>query len=552
MTQHPWKNILYYVGLILFLLYVDPSTSILSKELRSIIPEQTSFFYTRPVIVVICWIFCVWGLGLLLNARSPWVRGLCWALFILTTLANGISMDLTESPFNVQQYDLILGEISHAPSYISTYFTYLLCAFFKYSGLLLLFFLYLALVRPPRYHQYKIIVLLAIVAAVVNLVRYKAVNNGTPSFYAIPGSMIYKHTSRTYFGPRNPVPVSPVLAPFIDNIIIIIDETVRDDFITLNNKDLPTTPYLATQDLVNYGTAMALANSSRHSNAAIRAGLTQEEMPDKTFQILKKPNLFQYAKTAGFTTHYANGQKKAASPVVDNLMNKFDLPHIDHFENVGEGSGQNICGDQPVADFIVRQVQSGGKNLIYVNKMGNHFPYANRYPKKEEIFTPAHLPGETQDNYEKTINAYKNAMRWSVDKFFAYLLPKLEGKNYLIIYASDHGEAISESGRTSGHCSLLTASPEEVRIAFFLKSDHKTLQNQFQALLPHKINKVSQYQIFPTTLRLLGYDPSWLKKEYGPSLLDPENQPLRFFIGSIQHSGHWGEFKLDSSHGETS
>lgn len=156
MRQHPWRNIFYFAGLIIFLLYVDPSTSILTKELCSIIPDQMSFFYTRPLIVVICWAFCVWGLGLLLNARSRWVRRICWVLFVFTTLANGISMDLTESPFNVQQYDLILGELSHTRAYITTYFSYLTWALLKYSALLLLLFLYLGLVRPPRYHRYKI------------------------------------------------------------------------------------------------------------------------------------------------------------------------------------------------------------------------------------------------------------------------------------------------------------------------------------------------------------------------------------------------------------
>jgi hypothetical protein len=43
----------------------------------------------------------------------------------------------------------------------------------------------------------------------------------------------------------------------------------------------------------------------------------------------------------------------------------------------------------------------------------------------------------------------------------------------------------------------------------------------------------SHFEVFPTLLLALGYDPGWVKETYGPSLMDSPSPDRKFMIGSV-------------------
>jgi hypothetical protein len=45
-------------------------------------------------------------------------------------------------------------------------------------------------------------------------------------------------------------------------------------------------------------------------------------------------------------------------------------------------------------------------------------------------------------------------------------------------------------------------------------------------------NRFSHFEIFPTLLLAMGYDAGWVKRTYGPSLMDSPSPERRFMIGS--------------------
>jgi glucan phosphoethanolaminetransferase (alkaline phosphatase superfamily) len=540
------KFILFSLGLIGYLFLLDPSTYVVLDNIKVIIPKGNEFFYTRPVVVVLCWVATIIGLVTALNLRSPSLRRLSWSVFLLASLMNYISYELSGSAFNVNQYELILSEVSHATSFVSGYRHLIFIAIGKWVVLSSLFSIFAYLIGPILIKKKwaNILLAVALVMAVINLMRYKAVTNGINSFYAVPGSIIYKYFTGTYYGPREELKTTPIEAPKVDHIILIVDESVRDDYLSINNKELDTTPFLSSINIVNYGTAVSAGNSSRHSNLVMRNGLIPKEIPDRAFYSLKKPNIFQYSKNAGFRTVYTNAQRTGQS--FDNFMNKFDLTYIDHFENVaGILEDSKESGDAAIVNVIANAVDKSPKTFIYANKIGVHFPYANRYPLSETYYTPAHLPGESQTDLEKTKNAYKNGIRWAVDKFFQNLLAKLKGKNYLIIYVSDHGENLDQAERCSGHGSLINASSLEAKIPLIVFSDNPKLLEQFKNNLENKFNKSSQFDVFPTVLWALGYDPKWISTTFGPNLLSSEAYERKFYSGSIHHTGHWNNFMTE-------
>ena len=44
--------------------------------------------------------------------------------------------------------------------------------------------------------------------------------------------------------------------------------------------------------------------------------------------------------------------------------------------------------------------------------------------------------------------------------------------------------------------------------------------------------RFSHFEIFPTLLLAMGYDPGWVNLAYGPSLLDPPSPDRKFMVGS--------------------
>jgi glucan phosphoethanolaminetransferase (alkaline phosphatase superfamily) len=78
--------------------------------------------------------------------------------------------------------------------------------------------------------------------------------------------------------------------------------------------------------------------------------------------------------------------------------------------------------------------------FIYVDKFGVHIPYENKYPPDH-----ARFPVISDDSRQKLIGLYKNAVGWSVDEFFSFLLSSADLSDTLIVYTSDHGQLQDES-----------------------------------------------------------------------------------------------------------
>jgi hypothetical protein len=55
-------------------------------------------------------------------------------------------------------------------------------------------------------------------------------------------------------------------------------------------------------------------------------------------------------------------------------------------------------------------------------------------------------------------------------------------------------------------------------------------------------DRTSHFQIFPTMIRLAGYDPSWIRSRYGASLGEAPGTVPEFFVGDLHGRGsvrHW-------------
>jgi glucan phosphoethanolaminetransferase (alkaline phosphatase superfamily) len=235
-----------------------------------------------------------------------------------------------------------------------------------------------------------------------------------------------------------------------NNVVLIIDESIRSDHLSINGYQRETTPYLEkiaseTNAFYNWGIATAGATCSFQSNALILTGVIPST---NSFNVIYKyPTLFQYAKMMNYKTYYIDVQTNS----LWNGLNSKDIKYIDQWL-MAKDIGSDIYSDFQAAEIIKKIILKSTGNFIVLNKRGVHFLYENCYPSSENTWGP--IPQDYHRQPELVTNSYDNGVRFNVNTFFEHLLadPESALANTVYIYTSDHGETLFEDGAQSLHC----------------------------------------------------------------------------------------------------
>jgi len=303
-----------------------------------------------------------------------------------------------------------------------------------------------------------------------------------------------------------------------NNIVLVIDESIRADHLSINGYERETTPFLdqfaKTEDgFHNIGIAVSGATCSYASNALLLTGVRPEF--DDFQKTASYPTVFQYAKAMGYKTYYMDVQTN----LLWNGLTDRDVPFIDSWTQARD-FGYDFESDFRAADLIVKIVSEGSGNFIVLNKHGVHFLYENSFPPETAVWLPS------SRNYVAdpvlVINPYDNGIVYNVNTFFERLLanPQIL-ENTTILYTSDHGETLFENHVTSPHCS---DTPQEAIVPLILIGKHlPSIDPSWQA---------SHSNILPTILDLMGVPSEERLHPYAPSLFShAEKSTERFFFG---------------------
>ena len=302
-----------------------------------------------------------------------------------------------------------------------------------------------------------------------------------------------------------------------NNIVLVIDESIRGDHLSINGYERETTPFLdvLSQEgsFHNWGPAVAGATCSHPSNSLILTGVRPGQ--DEFDETIDYPTVFQYAKAMGYDTYYMDAQTNAFwNGLTDN-----DVVYLDHWIKVKD-LGDDIQSDFRAADLIVQIVSGGAGNFIVLNKRGVHFLYENSYPPDAMIWGP--VPGEYTSQPELVTNPYDNGLLYNVNIFFERLLVDRDIlENTTILYTSDHGQTLFENGVSWLHCNN---TKQEATVPMFLIGRNLTASNE-----PYS---ASHDNILPTLLDLMNVPMEKRVHSYAPSLLsgDARGDVDRFFF----------------------
>jgi lipid A ethanolaminephosphotransferase len=342
----------------------------------------------------------------------------------------------------------------------------------------------------------------------------------------IPATRLFSRLPVDYAGP---------IRPLARKVIMVVDESVRGDYLGLNNPRYDNTPFLrqSADKLANYGVAVSIANCSEGSRVVLRLGLQKEQMPDLTQTWARVPTLWQYAHEAGFRTAIIDGWQKDRpfhSWLTQPEAALIDLKYY-------PGNESPYLRDAVVADKLIELLHRDEPLFIYVNKYGTHVPYWIDYPPDIK-YDPSPLVQELPLNQQRrnVVEQYHKALRWSVDSFFEKVIPEvLKQPDATLIYTSDHGQALYEGGYDAPQCSMSpNFSQGEVSVPLFVATGASDLETLFATEAHRAFNRAHHFQIFPTLLELMGYQRSWIAPHYGAGLLNvPIEQQRSSFIGGV-------------------
>jgi len=358
-----------------------------------------------------------------------------------------------------------------------------------------------------------------------------------PSFFRVPALLVFASQSHLYDGKRAEIAYLGPMDAQVEKIVLIVDESIRADILGTSGYEKDTTPYLRSlgTGIVNFGLAASSSNCSDYANLILRTGLQKEEIPDDSQLSLKKPSVWQFTREAGYANVYLDAQSAVEWENYQNFMNEQEASFVDEITR----DRQQVAyeSDGVSREKLIDLLKQPGKTFIILNKYGIHFPYFRSYPKEYNIFTPALKPGEPMDDREKSLNSFMNGLRWSVDDWFKDLLAESdEFRPYVIIYTSDHGQNIVDDGTLATHCRP-RANRFEGIVPMMVFSNSEAILEKFQAAQETSFNKTSHFQIFPTLVRLAGYQGSWVKSHYGASLSEPSGTLPEFFVGDLHGRG---------------
>jgi glucan phosphoethanolaminetransferase (alkaline phosphatase superfamily) len=495
--------------------------------------------YAICAVAILCWAAFIF---MLKEASSGPVSRKVLFVFLGFNLIAGIFLSIMGEPITLDSILFLWNERSYADSAVQTYWRY---AILPEAGFLILTAALFFSVKKTRnatglrkYLYPAAAVYIAVSGIIISELK-RPLPELLPPPIVIPllpvSAISFPVSSDLYANEAIPFPGTPIS----DKIVFIIDESIRGDYIDINNMR-GTTPYLLSirDRIINFGIASSSANSSNSSNAILRYGLTPEIINSSSRgSMFSRASIFRFAKRAGYSTVYIDCQKQSG---LQNYMTKDEVKDIDYFFQTNKLRTGKIKGDEAFNDTNAAKkandiLKQNGKQFILINKKGCHFHYARSFPETQKIFQPCMVWEEPVNSREKLINTYKNGIRWSVDTFFKILLEKNDLHDVTVFYTSDHGQNLLDDGMPATHCRYRTATPNEARVPLFVITGNATAANRLRKSAEADFNHASGFQLNSTILSFMGYPLDYAESRSGESLFSKYNGRRFFFAGNIRY-----------------
>lgn len=308
------------------------------------------------------------------------------------------------------------------------------------------------------YRLLSMVASLALIAGVAALYYqdYASVgrNNSTLNKEIIPANYVYstvRYLKDTYFTTKEPFQSLGDDAKRVANkekptlMFLVIGETARSQNFSMNGYSRDTNAFtsqsggvISFKDVHSCGTATAVSVPCMFSN------MNRTEYDGK--KAYNSDNFLDIVQKTGVSVLWKEndgGCKGVCSRIPTIEVKPTDNPKL--------CDGETCYDDVMLENLDAEVAKMAGDKLVAFHMIGSHGPtYYQRYPAEHRHFMPECSRSDIENcTQEQLVNTYDNTIRHT-DYVLAQMIEKLkkysDQYNTVLLYVSDHGESLGESG----------------------------------------------------------------------------------------------------------
>lgn len=228
-------------------------------------------------------------------------------------------------------------------------------------------------------------------------------------------------------------------------VVVIVGETARADHFGINGYPRDTTPELSTRsDVVTFSDMQSCGTSTAISVPCMFARDDRRHFNRR--EARSTENVLDVLQRVGVTVQWRENNAGCQGVCTRIPTLRFDAGTNPQACVDGE------CHDEVLLSDLRAQLQQGrGDQLVVLHQLGSHGPaYFRRYPARHRYFTPeCRLDDAYRCDTASLINSYDNTIRYTdhlIDRIIGLLSELQADADVGLLYVSDHGESLGESG----------------------------------------------------------------------------------------------------------
>ncbi len=249
---------------------------------------------------------------------------------------------------------------------------------------------------------------------------------------------------------RKPIGMDAMAGPIMQAqtkprlLVIVVGETARAANWGLSGYARQTTPELARLGVINFSQVDSCGTNTETSVPCMFAPVGRRNYDEDT--IRGQQSLLHVLNRAGVDVSWRDNQtgcKGVCEGLPSETVRQLNPPGI--------CDGDNCLDSGLLAGLDARLAELHGSNVQVLHMLGSHGPaYHRRYPKEFARFQPACNADDLAScSQQEVVNAYDNSLLYT-DHVVASLIKTLQAHaatiESAVIYVSDHGESLGESG----------------------------------------------------------------------------------------------------------
>ena len=321
--------------------------------------------------------------------------------------------------------------------------------------------------------------------------------------YALIDSTV-KYVQKNYLYPPLKFTVLDTAPKIVKNklskqvTVLVLGETARSINFSLNGYNKPTNQFTQKFGVVSFKNVTSCGTATAVSVPCMFSRLNKSSY-DKRIAIAQQ-NAIDMIHLAGADVLWVSNNTGSCKGVCARVKTK-KIP-TDKINPLCDG---DVCLDEVLIGELSQKLISltHENTLIILHMIGSHGPtYYKRYPSSQRIFTPDCQRSDIQNcTHEELVNTYDNTIAYTdyvLSRIITELVVISESQDVKtsMIYVSDHGESLGESGVYLHGLPYAFAPEEQTHVPLIFWADPFHQNNRLNCLNSISDQPISHDNLF--------------------------------------------------------